>query len=169
MLALLSHTHSMPMVHPLSHVPFPKLHPFSPSPLYVSLVHPSMLSSHSLIPTFPYVPHPPSHTHLSLCPSSAHSLIPTLSLCSHPPTLIHPFLCSSIPLSHDPPFPCALIRISTSFVLCYLLPAYSSYKALRTGSRKAVIKLLMYWTVLSVFKGGEVFSDFFLGWSVAAP
>jgi hypothetical protein len=59
-------------------------------------------------------------------------------------------------------------RYPPSFVLCYLLPAYSSYKALRTGSRKAVIKLLMYWTVLSIFKGGEVFCDFFLGWYVHA-
>jgi len=59
-------------------------------------------------------------------------------------------------------------RSPSSFVLCYLLPAYSSYKALRTGSRKAVIKLLMYWTVLSVFKGGEYFSDLFLGWCVTA-
>ena len=58
----------------------------------------------------------------------------------------------------------ALAGQLVSFVLCYLLPAYSSYKALRTGSRKAVIKLLMYWTVLSVFKGAEAFADVFLGW-----
>lgn len=50
-------------------------------------------------------------------------------------------------------------------LVAYTYPAYSSFLALKNRDVVAVRRWLLYWTVLGIVRGGEIFTDSFLSWS----
>ena len=56
--------------------------------------------------------------------------------------------------------------LSRSLILVFgaLLPAYQSYKAIKSKNLREYVKWMMYWIVFALFTTMETFADLFISW-----